>query len=82
MSQQVPKPPQERGKQDYAEPGLGQTAPTQLFFVVFFLLFSPGMNGSQTQGPQPRAPRSAAHSGPPTPGRCGQEASLITQQRG
>lgn len=76
MSQQVPKPPQERGKQDYSEPGLGQTAPTQLLFV-----FPPGMNGCQTQGPQSQAPRSAAHSGPP-PGRCGQEASLITRQRG
>lgn len=64
MSQQVPKPPQERGKQDYSEPGLGQTAPTQLFFV--FVFFSPGMNGCQTQGPQPRAPRSADHSGPPS----------------
>lgn len=62
MSQQVPKPPQERGKQDYSEPGLGQTAPTQLLFFIF----SPGMNGCQTQGPQSRAPRSAAHSGPPS----------------
>lgn len=67
MSQQVPKPPQERGKQDYAEPGLGQTAPTQLFFVVFFcFVFSwhewlPDP-GSPAPGPQVRCPFRPPHS--------------------
>ena len=35
MSEQVLKPPQERGKQNYSERGLGQAAPTQLFFFFF-----------------------------------------------
>lgn len=36
MSEQVLKPPQERGKQNYSERGLGQAAPTQLFLFLFF----------------------------------------------
>lgn len=53
MSEQVLKPPQERGKQNYSERGLGQAAPTQLFLVFFF--FRHEWLPHRVHGPRPPA---------------------------
>ena len=75
MSEQVLKPPQERGKQNYSERGLGQAAPTQLFFFFFWHEWLPD-TGSTVPGPQLSCP-------PWSPSRkVRPEASLTTQERG
>lgn len=69
-------------KQDFSEPGLGRTAPTQLFFCFCLFVFSWHEWLPDPGSPAPGPPGPLLILRPPTPGRCGQEASLITQQRG